>query len=76
MVDVYQAGVLRRKLVRPDQRNAIEQVRHILSGLNGGLTSTNMSRADLRLFQATIIRIQTVLDILLEEDEEAPHADD
>jgi outer membrane protein TolC len=62
--------------VTPDERAIIEQVRHNLSGLNGGLTSTNMSRADLRLFQATITRIQTVLDILLEVDEEAPHADD
>jgi hypothetical protein len=35
-----------------------------------------MSRADLRLFQATITRMQMVLEVLLEEDEEAPHADD
>jgi hypothetical protein len=62
--------------VRPDQRNAIEQVRHTLSVLSGGLMLTNMSRADVRLFQATITRVQVVLDVLLDEDDEAPHADE
>jgi hypothetical protein len=37
---------------------------------------TNMSRADVRLFQATITRVQVVLDVLLDEDDEAPHADE
>jgi hypothetical protein len=76
MVGFPEAGVLRRKLMRPDQRDAIERVVLNLSGLRSGLGTTRMSRADLRLLQATITRIQTVLDILLEEDEEAPHAND
>jgi hypothetical protein len=63
--------------MRPDERAAIERVIYNLSGLSGGLTSTNMSRADLRLHQAAITRIQMRLEILLEEGkEEAPHADD
>jgi hypothetical protein len=76
MAGVLEAGVLRRKPVTPDERNVIERVHHNLSGLREGLVSTNMSRADLRLFQATITRMQMVLEVLLEEDEEAPHADD
>lgn len=60
----------------PDERNVIERVHHNLSGLREGLASTNMSRADLRLHQAAITRMQMVLEVLLEVDEEAPHADD
>jgi hypothetical protein len=76
MAGVPEAGVLRRKSVTPDERNVIERVALNLSGLRSGLGTTRMSRADLKLFQATITKMQMVLEVLLEEDEEAPHADD
>jgi hypothetical protein len=63
--------------VTPDERAIIEHVSHNLSGLRSGLVTTNMSRADLRIFQADISRMQWCLEILLQEGkEEAPHAND